>query len=175
MFIPLTHILNVEEEEHNIILNGLTRGMSYTFIVHAFIDIPSAASSPASILFDGMIHSIIIIISTKLLFLMYYSVPSQVLSLYANSFSRTITWIPPEGSIEITMYQLQYTPLCSSGTVLISTTSTSVVLSGTDPSIPYNITVHAANNIGPGQQKSIIVKRIYTASKIHFDQICAIF
>ena len=68
-----------------------------------------------------------------------------------------ITWVPPEGSIEVTMYQLQYTPLCSSGTVLIiNTTNTSVNLSDTDPSVPYNITVLAVNIIGPGQQTSII-------------------
>ena len=100
---------------------------------------------------------------------MCYSVPSQVMSLYANLSSRTITWVPPEGSIEVTMYQLQYTPLCSSGTVLIiNTTNTSVVLSDTDPSVPYKITVLAVNIIGPGQQTSITVKRIDTASEIHF-------
>ena len=46
--------MTVEGEENTTILSGLTRGMNYTFVVHAFIDIPSAASSPASILFDGM-------------------------------------------------------------------------------------------------------------------------
>ena len=107
---------------------------------------------------------------------MHYSVPSQVMSLYANLSSRTITWVPPEGSIEVTMYQLQYTPLCSSGTVLIiNTTNTSVVLSDTDPSVPYNITVLAVNIIGSGQQTSITVKRIDTTSADTFcSQICAI-
>ena len=46
--------MTVEGEENTAILSGLTHGMNYTFVVHAFIDIPSAASSPASILFDGM-------------------------------------------------------------------------------------------------------------------------
>ena len=46
--------MTVEGEENTTILDELTHGMSYTFVVHAFIDIPSAASSPASILFDGM-------------------------------------------------------------------------------------------------------------------------
>ena len=46
--------MTVEGEENTTILSGLAHGMNYTFVVHAFIDIPSAASSPASILFDGM-------------------------------------------------------------------------------------------------------------------------
>ena len=35
------------------ILSGLTRGMTYTFVVHAFINFASPASSSISILFDG--------------------------------------------------------------------------------------------------------------------------
>ena len=46
--------MTVEGEENTAILSGLTRGINYTFVVHAFIDIPPAASSPVSILFDGM-------------------------------------------------------------------------------------------------------------------------
>ena len=66
------------EEEQSITLSGLTRGMSYTFIVHAFIDIPSVASSPASIFFDGMIHSIIILVLNCCFNTLFSSITSRV-------------------------------------------------------------------------------------------------
>ena len=38
---------------YSAILSGLTRGMTYTFVVHAFIDFASPASNSTNILFDG--------------------------------------------------------------------------------------------------------------------------
>ena len=44
----------IQGNNHSTILSGLTRGMIYTFVVHAFIDIASPASSSTSIFFVGM-------------------------------------------------------------------------------------------------------------------------
>ena len=44
----------VQGKNNSTILSGLSHGMTYTFVVHAFIDFASPASSSISILFDGM-------------------------------------------------------------------------------------------------------------------------
>ena len=72
------------------------------------------------------------------------------------------------------MYQLQYTPLCSNDTLITDhddTINTSIDLPDIDQTVPYIITVKAVNNIGPGQQKNITVKRNDTESKREFVSI----
>ena len=155
------------------ILSGLTRGMTYTFVVHAFIDIASPASNSTSILFDGESANM----HSRPLTTLFNAVPSQVTSLHVDLSSRTVTWVLPQDSSDVTMYQLQYTPLCSNDTLNIdhdNTTNTSIDLPDIDQTVPYTITVKAVNNIGPGQQKNITIKRIDTESKRNFVSI-AIF
>ena len=49
----LVDVKTAQGNNYSAILSGLTRGMTYTFIVHAFIDFASPPSNSTSILFDG--------------------------------------------------------------------------------------------------------------------------
>ena len=49
----LVDVKTAQGNNYSAILSGLTRGMAYTFVVHAFIDFASPASNSTSILFDG--------------------------------------------------------------------------------------------------------------------------
>ena len=44
---------NVEQQQTTT-LQGLTRGTTYIFTIHAYIDFPSVSSSPVALLFDGI-------------------------------------------------------------------------------------------------------------------------
>ena len=111
---------------------------------------------------------------SRMLNTFFNAVPSQVTSLHVDLSSRTVTWVLPQHSSDVTMYQLQFTPLCSNDTLITdhdNTTNTSIDLPDIDQTVPYNITMKAVNNIGPGQQKNITVKRIDTESKRNFVSI----
>ena len=47
-------MMNVDRQQTTT-LQGLERGATYIFTIHAYIDFPSVSSSPVALLFDGML------------------------------------------------------------------------------------------------------------------------
>ena len=164
--ITVNSVTNVDQQQKTT-LQGLTQGTTYTFVLFAVKDLPSVASNPVSLLFDGIMILFKVGCYLNHLALFMATVPLEVMSLTAtfdnnHTSSISVTWDHPGGYSRVSMYHVWYIPLCSDGknATHLNTENTNIILTDINNSSHYLIIVQAGNVLGLGQQVNTTVSGI---------------